>query len=136
MLDEDTALCEAVERDLIGEGLRLRWLCDGTDRLNWRDLWVCIRLSREGSAVAAYFDGESAGWSMDTHLLAYIGDLLAGANWQRGGGKGDKPKPIPRPGSSPSVDEPAAKPMGGRDFEVEEMSAGEAAAWMGIDLPS
>jgi hypothetical protein len=31
-------------------------------------------------------------------LLAIVADRLAAANWQRGGGKGRKPEPIPRPG--------------------------------------
>lgn len=38
--------------------------------------------------------GEPAEWSIDTHLLAYACYLLAGANWQRGGGKGQRPKLI------------------------------------------
>lgn len=46
---------------------------------------------------------EMAAWGLEHHLLALIADLLAGANWQRGGGKGSKPRPIPRPGVS---DEP------------------------------
>jgi hypothetical protein len=31
------------------------------------------------------------------HLLASVLDALNGANWQRGGGKGSKPKPTQRP---------------------------------------
>lgn len=42
---------------------------------------------------------EAATWSADTHLLATVADLLAGGNWQRGGGKGRRPKPIQRPGA-------------------------------------
>jgi hypothetical protein len=34
---------------------------------------------------------------MDTHLLAAVAHLLAGGNWQRGGGKGARPKPIKLP---------------------------------------
>lgn len=41
--------------------------------------------------------GDAARWGIDTHLLATIVDVLAGANWQRGGGKGPKPKPVKRP---------------------------------------
>lgn len=36
-------------------------------------------------------------WDTIEHLLAAVVDLLAAANWQRGGGKGQKPKPVPRP---------------------------------------
>lgn len=38
-----------------------------------------------------------AAWTVGEHLAAQQVDLLAGANWQRGG-KGDPPKPFPRPG--------------------------------------
>lgn len=32
------------------------------------------------------------------YLLAQIVDLIAGGNWQRGGGKGRRPRPVERPG--------------------------------------
>lgn len=52
-----------------------------------------------GSELMAEIHGESARWGPAEHLLALAVDVLAGANWQRGGGKGAKPKPIPRPQS-------------------------------------
>lgn len=36
-------------------------------------------------------------WSIDTEFLSAILFTLQGANWQRSGGKGDKPKFIGRP---------------------------------------
>lgn len=39
-------------------------------------------------------------WNVSDHLLASVLDTLRGANWQRGGGKGSKPKAIPRPGGA------------------------------------
>lgn len=40
-------------------------------------------------------------WPLEAYLLANIHDLLAVANWQRGGGgKSSYPKPLPRPGQS------------------------------------
>jgi len=42
--------------------------------------------------------GSDAAWTAETHMLANVGDVLAGANWQRGGGQGPRPDPIPRPG--------------------------------------
>lgn len=42
-------------------------------------------------------DGESD-WSLSDHLSAAAVDALNAANWQRGGGKGSRPKPVPRPG--------------------------------------
>lgn len=41
--------------------------------------------------------GDRADWTVTDHLLAKIAHLLAQANWQRGGGKGNKPKPITPP---------------------------------------
>lgn len=82
-----------MERDLLGVGLRLRWLEDGTDRLTWADVVAMTREALPGSAVLRWVDP----WDIDTHLLAGVLDALNGANWQRGGGKGAAPKPVPRP---------------------------------------
>lgn len=41
--------------------------------------------------------GSDAAWSTETHMMAHVVDVLAGANWQRGGGKGKAPTPIDRP---------------------------------------
>lgn len=41
--------------------------------------------------------GIDAAWTTQDHLTALIADSLQLANWQRGGGKGKQPKPIPRP---------------------------------------
>jgi hypothetical protein len=46
---------------------------------------------------------DNGGWSLTDHLLATTVDTLRGANWQRGGGKGSKPKPLPRPGTRREV---------------------------------
>lgn len=42
--------------------------------------------------------GASAQWSTEAHLLAAVLDATRAGNWQRSGGKGKRPKPIPRPG--------------------------------------
>lgn len=61
----DVGLRSAIAADLIGVGLRLRWL--GTEGLTWADLWdVCANLSQD-SAAARYKLGMS-GVSL-THLL-------------------------------------------------------------------
>ncbi len=49
------------------------------------------------SALGRELYGEAADWTTDTHLAAHIVDLLASANWQPGGGKGRRPKPLQRP---------------------------------------
>lgn len=47
-------------------------------------------------------DGQDALWGLPEHLLAAIADRLASIIWQNGGGKGQKPKPISRPGVGPT----------------------------------
>lgn len=41
--------------------------------------------------------GESAAWTLTDYLLALLVDVERLALWQRGG-KGPRPKPLPRPG--------------------------------------
>jgi len=84
---------------------------------------------------------DSYGWDTHADLLAYIADLLAGANYQRSGGKGQKPKPVPRPSenkqqqTSHNQGRGKGKQVGsGSGFEPELMTQEEAAAWLGIDI--
>ncbi len=42
--------------------------------------------------------GDAADWGVAEALLARIAYTVAGANWQRSGGKGPRPKPIEIPG--------------------------------------
>ncbi|WP_224284902.1 hypothetical protein, partial [Streptomyces sp. LS1784] len=50
------------------------------------------------------------GWTQADYLLADIWDVLAGANWQRGGDKhASRPKPYPRPGARSSRRDPAER---------------------------
>lgn len=89
---------EAIEADLQQfHGIALSDLTTG--RLTWRRLGVLVEELPPGSALAARLN-PSMRWSNTEHLLAALVDLAANGNWQRGGGKGRKPKPIPRPGKS------------------------------------
>ena len=90
-LIEDHA--EAVEYDLIRLGLRLRDV--GTAAFTWRDLWAIVSSSPRDSALKRSVRGHD--WGQIDYLLASVVDALAGANWQRGGGKGARPKPLTRP---------------------------------------
>ena len=133
---EDPEFCRAVEAELITVGLRLRWLCAGTDRLNWRDVQVVILEADQGSAIARCELGESAFWTVDTHLLAGVLDALNGANFQRSGGRGKRPSPVPRPGEKPTA-EPARDDsstlFGGTDgFEMDSVSIEEMNEWLGL----
>lgn len=51
-----------------------------------------------------------AAWGVPELLLRQIDLRLAGANWQRGGGKGQKPKPIELPDKKRPA--PSSKPVG------------------------
>jgi hypothetical protein len=64
--------------------------------LSWRRLGVLIRQLPETARTVALLHGET--WTRTEHLLAAAVDVLNAANWQRGGGKGPRPKPLPRPG--------------------------------------
>lgn len=50
------------------------------------------------SALSRSIHGDQALWSTSDHLLAAAVDALSAGNWQRGGGKGKRPQPVPRPG--------------------------------------
>lgn len=62
---------------------------------------------------------DGAGWGLSEQLLAATLDTLRGANWQRSGGRGAKPKPIPRPGAGPRTEvhgRPDAEPAQVADY--------------------
>jgi len=58
---------------------------------------VLIRHLPPDSPLGVAISGDAARWSTTDHLLALVVDLLAGANWQRSGGRGRRPLPIRRP---------------------------------------
>jgi hypothetical protein len=68
-------------------------------RLTWRRLSVYLEGLPKDSATAREIGGPDLEWGLAEHLLAYIGDGIQIANWQRAARKNSKPpKPIPRPG--------------------------------------
>jgi len=71
----------------------------GTPRLTWRRLRVLVERLPRSSALVRETEGSIVDWSTSDYLLARIATTLEWANWQRGGGKGDKPKPITPPKS-------------------------------------
>jgi hypothetical protein len=87
---------EAIDYDLLTLGLDVRDV--GTPKLGWRRLRSVLTYLPSTSALARAVHGETAEWTVTEHLLAAAVDALHAANWQRGGGKQQKPKPIDRPG--------------------------------------
>lgn len=91
---------EAIEGDLrIHAGVRLRDLWDPASDLTPREVWSYLLAMPDDSAYVASLRGgrQFRGWDSSRYLLANIQDLLAGANYQRSGGKGRKPQPVKRP---------------------------------------
>lgn len=86
-----------LEADLLRfYGVDLRGLVTG--ELSWRRLKSLVAgLPRQAAVVRAALD-DGADWGVTDHLMASVVDLLSSANWQRGGGKGARPKPVTRPG--------------------------------------
>lgn len=96
-------------------GLRLRHV--GSFDFTWGDFRDFVIHSKNGSALALSQHGEQVLWKLTDHLLAVIADALHGANWQRGGGKGLKPKPLPRPGMEESAASVGSDPIPISEFD-------------------
>jgi hypothetical protein len=94
-------------------GLDLRDL--GSPDLSWRRFRAVISFLPSTSATARSIHGDGSLWTAAEHLLASTVDALNAANWQRGGGKGRKPAPVPRPG-----DESRGKKLGTGRMSVAE----------------
>ena len=108
---------EALEFDLIKLGLRLRDA--GSLEFNWRDLWViCRRLGRDSELYKSMNPDDDTSWSVTDYLLAMVADNTAFRLYQAAGGKGKKPKPVPRPGD--------VKRYGGDALPVADMQE-----WLG-----
>jgi hypothetical protein len=64
---------------------------------SWLDFEAFIHFSPPTSQLAMAVNGEM--WERSDFLLAALVDSVRAGNWQRGGGKGPKPKPIETPGA-------------------------------------
>lgn len=138
---EDPEFERAVNRDLIDLGLRLRWLCDGTDRLNWEDLLDIVENSAPESAVYRHVQGGIPGWTMTDYQIANLIDAVNGLAWGLAGGKEqDRPDPAWRPSMKDKITDHTTESSGGfggifgADFEEETMSLEEANAFLGIKI--
>lgn len=75
---------------------------------------VYALMNTEGTMLRRALTGDD--WTRTDHLLALVFDALAAGNWQRGGGKGRRPKRI-----SPLAKRPTAygAPTGRTNDEVK-----------------
>ena len=111
---------EAIEFDLLTLGLDSRSI--GTVGLDWWRLKAIVKNLPQSSALGRSMNGSDALWGLPEHLLATVIDAIHQGNWQRGGGKGKRPKPIPRPGG----DRRRTTKLGGG----KQMSMTQARAWL------
>lgn len=85
---------KALAFDLMERGRSIHDL--GTARLSWIELDALITHAPAGSAIRTLRDPLSPFRTAEGQLLSTVVDTLAGANWQRGGGKGARPQPLMR----------------------------------------
>lgn len=82
----------------------------GTGRLTWMELVALVRGLPPASRLAAALSGTGRSWTQAEYLLADIWDVLASANWQRGGDKhAARPTSYPRPGAATTRRDPAER---------------------------
>lgn len=78
-------------------------------------------------ARAARIVDERLQWTTTDHLLANVVDMLRGISWQLGGGKGQRPRPIPRPGDVNRRRMGKARPLSEAKTLLDRWKAGELA---------
>ena len=70
-------------------------------------------------------DFENA-WTVGDYLAAFQADVGQVANWQRGGGEGPRPKPLPRPGDARKAQEKGDRIRAqARAFEARQRASTE-----------
>lgn len=87
----------ALNADLLKHGLRLRWLDEPDQDFTLGDLLDFVEYATPDMAIAK-LEYEDHEWNLTNQLVASVLDRLNMDAWSQGGGKGQKPKPIPRPG--------------------------------------
>lgn len=95
----------------------------GSKRFTFHDLFVILANLPRTSATARAKEPEDYRWGLTEELLASALDYQLMKDWYRGGKKGEKPTPIPRPSTRPKVVEEQIGKTQGMTFE-------EADAWL------
>lgn len=70
-----------------------------------------LRWLPHDSALHRSQDPDGWMWGLQEQLTAALVDDTRGGNWQRGGGKGHRPKLVPRPGVGPKSETFCGKPV-------------------------
>lgn len=83
---------------------------------------MIVKQSPRDSAIYRSIIGPDHEWDLSTHIWAGIFDLLAAANWQRGGDENaKKPERLARPGVKKQID--GQMLAQGKAISVEDMNA-------------
>jgi hypothetical protein len=83
---------------------------------------VLVRHLPADSATRRTIDSDGAVWGLQEQLLAAAVDALSAGNWQRGG-KGPRPKRLPRPGVDSKQRRHFGRPTNHSPHEVAEYLA-------------
>ncbi len=67
------------------------------------------------SALHRKLRGPMAAWDVNALIMRQVLHAIQGGNWQRGGGKGSKPKPIPLPDDKGRGDSPPKAKSSGEE---------------------
>ena len=76
------------------------WSDHSAGRLTLRRIAALVAHLPSDAATWVDVHGQHAAWSVTDDLLAAVLTALQGANWQRSGGKGQRPTPVTRPRSA------------------------------------
>lgn len=96
----------------------------GVGRLPARELLNLIHQLPLESALHRKQRGPMAPWGLTELLLRRLDLTLQGANWQRGGGKGQRPKPIDLPDGKGRGNKPPASKLSGDDIATRLKNLG------------
>lgn len=84
---------------------------------------LCRRLGRDSQLYAAMNPEDDTSWTVTDYLLAMVADNTQFRLWQAAGGKGRKPKPVPRPGDT-------------KKYKGDALPVSDMADWLGWDAPA
>ena len=93
-------------------------LNDLGERLSWNDLrdFITHLPPTPGSAFYRKTHPQAGGWTPESDFLGAVLAAVQWGNWQRGGGKGDKPKQLKRPADKPTAS-PGASPTSAKELK-------------------
>lgn len=88
---EDQGRRRALEADLIGAGMRLRFFGSGDPAYEWGDLAAFVAGLPRSSALSRHILGDEAQWDLNEDLLALVADNLTIIRYALTSQKGDPP---------------------------------------------